>query len=202
MQGEHYFLRIHSTVEPYKVIREFDLPGNSRCVEWHTDGERLIVGGNFDSIVECDLMSGAVKTLRKISSPANALWLATGSDCLVSAHDEGSIRFTGIGNSRSNALSVHNHPIRSMVISSDEKLGISVDDMGVVALWMVQPMQGLGTLFNANHIGDARVKVYSGLWLSPDDRELSLAHNSPVGPVIRTWSLAEKSAAQTLSTDD
>lgn len=65
-----------------------------------------------------------------------------------------------------------------------------MEAVGRVVLWRVQPMQVLGTLFHANHQGDAKIKAYSGLWLSSVDRELSVVCNSPVGPVIRNWSLA------------
>lgn len=183
-------LRLVNTQQPFGTLRSFPLPGTASCAAWHPDNKRLFVGGNFDTIIECGLDNGAQRVVSVVASETTSICCVGDGSVVVSGHGDGSIRLSQVTSGVCDVISVHSAAVRSLALTPDERIGVSVDWDDNVAIWMIPTRERLGTLeAGCKSISDAQ-EVLSAVWIAPDASRFSVvSSNSTYGPIVRTWKL-------------
>ncbi len=182
------FLEMQS---PFGKRVEFTLPGTVSCMDWNPDGKSVLVGGNFGSLIECNLLTGEMHVLTEVESETFCARYVEHGDQVISGHADGQVRFTRRGIKGCERLQVHNAAIRSIMITSDERIGVSMDWDDKVVLWMVASRKRLGTLHTGDQpLGNQSADFKGSLWIAKDGSRMSqvFGHREH-GLTIRTWHL-------------
>ena len=188
---EQKWFHLYDLGQPGRLIAEFELPGTASCVDWSSDGQCVVVAGLFGSLVECDCRTGTTRTVIQGLAAADVVRYLSDDSQFVSAHNDGVVRFTDRRTGQTEALKVHSNTIRHMVLCPEQRIGISLDAAGQVALWMIPTRERLGTLCETGSSDEQHHHYFLGdrLWLAPDLRRMSLVHGSRATPKVRSWLL-------------
>jgi serine/threonine protein kinase len=196
--------RVYELASPGKTLSQFTVPGEISCVDWHPDGKSLAIGGEFPNVLVIDVNTGVtLKSLSRIGGTQQLRYLK-GGELLLSTHTNGQVRFTSLHDIDNPTVVSHRSRIVSMVINSDETIGISFDEAHQVEVWSLTERRRIGLLSDLSNEGQrwidenpSLVKKGGGgvrteqqcLWLAPDDSQLLLLFESRRRPMLRRWML-------------
>ncbi|MDP1560437.1 MAG: WD40 repeat domain-containing serine/threonine-protein kinase [Pirellulaceae bacterium] len=186
VEGEHYALQFISVDRPSLPPTQHFLDGETLCMTENQDHSAVYVGGRYEGIIRIDLGTNNVQEVTRYSSETNYMQLTRDDQTLITGHADGTIRVFKSATGNTQALVAHTAPVECLVLTSDEKIGISIDSNQQLAVWDVSEAELLGKL-GPNFPTDSKLRTGTAISFSPDDQYLHVVSNSPQGPILRSW---------------
>lgn len=175
----------YQNVGKASVRKVASMEGSVWTVAWHPSGERILVGGDFPQLREVDLETLEVTVASKTPTNSNLAIYVNDGDAILSAHTEGSIRYTDLRTGTIQSISPHKCVIRSITISRDGTIGLSIDDESNLAVWKLPQLEKIGFLKKGNSHYERSAFVRPTIRLSEDERRLVTVFNNDQQPVIQ-----------------
>ncbi len=165
------------------------LEGSPWTVDWHPTENRILIGGEFNGVYECDMETGELSFPSSLPSPAIHTLYAVQGTTVVSAHADGTIRVSNLKTGEQQSQSAHKCPILCMTLCNTSSIGLSVDEENNVALWRFPTLEKIGRLIPGESHMHHDIHVRPRIALSADSRRLLLIHNNDRQPELRLWTL-------------
>lgn len=185
-------LQVRELAEPGLKKAEIAVDGDVAGVEWHPDGSSLYICGRFPFVMRYDLNNGSVQRMVENSVGGRVIRCINHGTMLLSTHLNGTLRFTSLIDGSSHSIAMHDSSILSMVLSSDESIGISVDLHGKLVVWSIPYRRRFGILSDLSQLGTNWQQPPEdgiALWLAPDGSQLLALYPMGSTPMIRRWKL-------------
>jgi serine/threonine protein kinase/WD40 repeat protein len=171
-------------------LRSFSLPGRGDCLAWSPNGTEIAVGGAFREIVGVNLSTGEVKSIGRSGTSAAAITYLPSGERLISGHNDGAVRFWNRNDSSLKPLHIHQSSVRSIILSHDSRIGVSVDYEANLALWFVDSGERIGRLNMQTVDRGDRPDFLPQPFLTEDDAQLRLMFFKPAqGLALKKWDL-------------
>ncbi len=168
--------------EARKII---SLAGAPWAVAWHPDGNRIVVGGDFLNLYEVDLQSLQSKVASNTPTLTNHLTYVNDGNAILSAHTEGSLRYTDLKSNECRSISPHKCLITALTMNRSGTIGLSIDDENNVAVWTLPQLEYIGQLMKGQAHHGRSSFVRPAMRLAEDDNQLVIVYNDSQQPVIQ-----------------
>jgi WD40 repeat protein len=186
VEGEHYALQFISADSPSQPPLQFFLDGETLCMTQNRDQSAVYVGGRYQGMFRIDLGTSNIQEVTRYSSDTTFVQLTRDDQKLITGHADGTIRFFQSSTGATRTLVAHTAPVACVLLSPDEKIGISVDANQQFAIWDVSEAELLGKL-EPTFLMDSTLPTGTAISWSPNNQYLQAISNSPQGPVLRSW---------------
>ena len=183
-------LYVVDLVNQDSTLQSFLLPGLADCAAWSPDGNTIVAGGKFGTLVELNLKTGILDTIADYGNSAGAVRFSDDGQRIISGHDDGSVRIRTRLDGSMKSLHLHRSLVRSIALSHDGRIGVSADADGNLAVWLVETGERIGMLKNEPWLTSTSGVLRPAIFFTPNDTQFRMLFETPKrGLALRTWDL-------------
>ncbi|MFO0942235.1 MAG: WD40 repeat domain-containing serine/threonine protein kinase [Pirellulales bacterium] len=167
------------------VRKVASMEGSPWTVAWHPSGKKIVVGGDFPQLREIDLETLQVTVASNTPTMSNLVAYVNDGNAILSAHTEGTIRYSDLSTGSIQSISAHKSVIRSFTLSHDGSVGLSIDDESNIAVWKLPQLEKIGFLMKGRSCYERDAFVRPTIRLAENDQRLVTIFNDNQQPVIQ-----------------
>ena len=183
-------LYVADLVDKDSTLKSFLLPGLADCAAWSPDGNTIVAGGKFGTLVELNLKTGVLHTITDYGNSAGAIRFSDDGQRIISGHDDGSVRIWRRLDGSMKSLHLHRSLVLSIALSHDGRIGVSADADGNLAVWLVETGERIGMLRNEPWLTSTSGVLRPAIFFTPHDTQFWMLFETPKrGLALRTWDL-------------
>ena len=182
-------LHIVDLVRKDAPIRIFPMRGLTECSAWSPDGNTIVVGGQFDTLVEINLKTGVPRKISHSGISTSTIRFSHDGRRIISGHFDGAVRFWGRSDASMKSIHQHRSAVRSIALSHNGRIGASADKEGNLAVWFADTGERIGRL-RQQSMTTSYDLARPALYFARHDTQFRILFRDPERELaLRTWDL-------------